>query len=108
MSFTMTSIRIDVPDTPTLVPVLSCYAMNGRPAVLLYELEEQEPWCDLTVNLHEELPKGCAFVPHDKRVYLDDLVRQGYATIIGDTSYGNFGQRAYIVQLAPELIAKEA
>ena len=46
-------------------------------------------------------------MPHDKRVYLDGLVRQGYATVIGDTSYGNFGQRAYIVQLAPELIAKE-
>ena len=79
MSFTVTAIRIDVPDTPTLVPVLSCYAVNGRPAVLLFELEEQEPWCDLTVNLHEALPKGCAFVPYDKRVYTDDDVKIEWA-----------------------------
>ena len=43
MSFTVTTIRIDVPDTPTLVPVLSCYAVNGRPAVLLFELDKQKP-----------------------------------------------------------------
>lgn len=104
----VTSIRIDLPDTPTLTPVLDRYVMGNRPAVMLYDLAEKEPWCDLTVNLDDALPANCAFVPHDKRVYLDALIEQGYATIIGDTSYGNFGQRAYIVQLAPELIAKEA
>ncbi len=46
-------------------------------------------------------------MPYDQRVYLDALIEQGYASIIGDTSYGNFGQRAFIVQLAPELIAQE-
>ena len=108
MSLTVTSIRINVPDAPTLTPVLDRYAMGDRPAVMLYDLAEEEPWCDLTVNLDDALPQGCAFVPYEQRVYLDALVQQGYATIIGDTSYGNFGQRAYIVQLAPELIAKEA
>lgn len=104
----VTAIRIDVPDTPTLTPVLDRYVMGNRPAVMLYDLAEEEPWCDLTVNLDDALPQGCTFVPYDRRVYLDALIEQGYATIIGDTSYGNFGQRAYIVQLAPELIAKEA
>lgn len=103
----VTSIRIDVPDTPTLTPVLDCYAVGNRPAVMLYDLAEEELWDDLTVNLDDALPEGCAFVPYDRRVYLDALIEQGYATIIGDTSYGNFGQRAYIVQLAPKLIAKE-
>lgn len=104
----VTAIRIDVPDTPTLTPVLDRYVMGNRPAVMLYDLAEEELWDDLTVNLDDALPQGCAFVPYDRRVYLDALVQQGYATVIGDTSYGNFGQRAYIVQLAPELIAKEA
>lgn len=108
MSLTVTSIQIDVPDTPTLTPVLDRYVMGDRPAVMLYDLAEEELWSDLTVNLDDALPEGCAFVPYDRRVYLDALIEQGYATIIGDTSYGNFGQRAYIVQLAPKLIAKEA
>lgn len=108
MSLTVTSIRIDVPDTPTLTPALDRYVMGNRPAVMLYDLAEEELWSDLTVNLDDALPANCAFVPYDQRVYLDALVEQGYASIIGDTSYGNFGQRAYIVQLAPELIAKEA
>lgn len=103
----VTAIRIDVPDTPTLTPVLDRYVMGNRPAVMLYDLAEEELWSDLTVNLDDALPEGCAFVPYDRRVYLDALIEQGYATIIGDTSYGNFGQRAYIVQLAPKLIAKE-
>ena len=90
----VTAIRIDVPDTPTLTPVLDRYVMGNRPAVMLYDLAEEELWSDLTVNLDDALPEGCAFVPYDRRVYLD-------------TSYGNFGQRAYIVQLAPKLIAKE-
>lgn len=107
MSLTVTSIRINVPDVPTLTPVLDRYVMGNRPAVMLYDLAEEEPWCDLTVNLDDALPESCAFVPYEQRVYLDALVEQGYATVIGDTSYGNFGQRAYIVQLAPELIAKE-
>ncbi|RYQ39955.1 hypothetical protein PG2000B_1790 [Bifidobacterium pseudolongum subsp. globosum] len=108
MSLTVTSIRINVPDVPTLTPVLDRYVMGDRPAVMLYDLAEEELWSDLTVNLDDALPQGCAFVPYDQRVYLDALVQQGYTTVIGDTSYGNFGQRAYIVRLAPELIAKEA
>lgn len=108
MSLVVTSIKIDVPDVPTLTPVLDRYVMGDRPAVMLYDLAEEELWSDLTVNLDDALPANCAFVPYDQRVYLDALVEQGYASIIGDTSYGNFGQRAYIVQLAPELIAKEA
>lgn len=108
MSLTVTSIQIDVPDAPTLTPVLDRYVMGDRPAVMLYDLAEEELWDDLTVNLDDALPANCAFVPYDQRVYLDALIEQGYASIIGDTSYGNFGQRAYIVQLAPELIAKEA
>ena len=108
MSFTVTSIRINVPDAPTLTPVLDRYVMGDRPAVMLYDLAEEELWSDLTVNLDDALPEGCAFVPYDRRVYLDALIEQGYATIISDTSYGNFGQRAHIVQLAPKLIAKEA
>lgn len=108
MSLVVASIRIDLPDTPTLTPVLDRYVMDDRPAVMLYDLAEEELWDDLTVNLDGALPQGCAFVPYDRRVYLDALIEQGYATVIGDTSYGNFGQRAYIVQLAPELIAKEA
>lgn len=107
MSLTVTSIKIDVPDVPTLTPVLGRYAMGDRPAVMLYDLAEEELWSDLTVNLDDALPANCVFVPYDQRVYLDALIEQGYASIIGDTSYGNFGQRAYIVQLAPELIAKE-
>ncbi|WP_286684503.1 hypothetical protein [Collinsella sp. UBA1693] len=108
MSLVVTSIQINVPDVPTLTPVLGRYVMGDRPAVMLYDLAEEELWSDLTVNLNDALPQGCAFVPYDQRVYLDALIEQGYASIIGDTSYGNFGQRAYIVQLAPELIAKEA
>lgn len=107
MSLTVTSIRINVPDAPTLTPVLDRYVMGNRPAVMLYDLEKEGPWCDLTVNLDDALPESCAFVPYDRRVYLDALVEQGYASIIGDTSYGNFGQRAFIVRLAPALIAKE-
>lgn len=108
MSLVVTSIQINVPDVPTLTPVLDRYAVGDRPAVMLYDLAEEELWDDLTVNLDDALPESCAFVPYERRVYLDALVEQGYATVIGDTSYGNFGQRAYIVQLAPELIAKEA
>lgn len=108
MSLVVTSIKIDVPDVPTLTPVLGRYVMGDRPAVMLYDLAEKELWSDLTVNLDDVLPANCAFVPYEQRVYLDALIEQGYATVIGDTSYGNFGQRAYIVQLAPELIAKEA
>lgn len=107
MSLVVTSIQINVPDVPTLTPVLDRYAVGNRPAVMLYDLAEEELWSDLTVNLDDALPDRCAFVPYEQRVYLDALVGQGYASIIGDTSYGNFGQRAYIVQLAPELIAKE-
>lgn len=107
MSLTMTSIRIDVPDAPTLTPMLDRYVMGNRPAVMLYDLAEEEPWCSLTVNLGDALPEGCAFVPYNRRVYLDALVQQGYASIIGDTSYGSFGQRVFIVRLAPALIAKE-
>lgn len=108
MSLVVTSICINVPDAPTLTPVLDRYVMGNRPAVMLYDLAEEELWSDLTVNLDDALPANCAFVPYERRVYLDALIQQGYATVIGDTSYGNFGQRAYIVQLAPELIAKEA
>ena len=108
MSLVVTSIQINVPDVPTLTPVLDRYAVGDRPAVMLYDLAEEELWDDLTVNLDDALPESCAFVPYERRVYLDALVEQGYATVIGDTSYGNFGQRAYIVQLAPERIAKEA
>lgn len=104
---TFTTIQIHVPGAPALTPALGRYVMGNRPAVMLYDLEEEEPWCDLTVNLDDALPEGCAFVPYDRRVYLDALVQQGYATVIGDTSYGNFGQRAFIVRLAPALIAKE-
>lgn len=107
MSLVVTSICINVPDAPTLTPVLDRYVMGDRPAVMLYNLAEEELWSDLTVNLDDALPANCAFVPYDQRVYLDALIEQGYASIIGDTSYGNFGQRAYIVQLAPELIAQE-
>lgn len=107
MSLVVTSIQINVPDAPALTPVLDRYAVGNRPAVMLYDLAEEELWSDLTVNLDDALPANCAFAPYDQRVYLDALIEQGYASIIGDTSYGNFGQRAYIVQLAPELIAKE-
>lgn len=107
MPLVVTSIKINVPDAPTLTPVLDRYVMGNRPAVMLYDLAEEELWSDLTVNLDDALPANCAFVSCDQRVYLDALVEQSYATIIGDTSYGNFGQRAYIVQLAPELIAQE-
>lgn len=104
---TFTTIQIRVPGAPALTPALDRYVMGNRPAVMLYDLEEEEPWCDLTVNLDDALPQGCAFVPYERHVYLDALVQQGYATVIGDTSYGNFGQRAFIVRLAPALIAKE-
>lgn len=107
MSLVVTSIQINVPDVPTLTPVLDRYAVGNRPAVMLYDLAEKELWDDLTVNLDDALPESCAFVSYERRVYLDALVQQGYATVIGDTSYGNFGQRAFIVRLAPALIAKE-
>lgn len=108
MTVQIAPITIRTPDAPDLVPVLGRYAWNDRPAVMLLDPVEGELWDDLTINLDDALPEGCAFVPYDKRAYLDALIQQGCASVIGDTGYGNFGQRAYIVQLAPQLIAKEA
>ncbi len=42
MSLVVTSIKINVSDAPTLTPVLDRYVMGNRPAVMLYDLAEEE------------------------------------------------------------------
>lgn len=111
---TFTTIQIQVPDAPTLMPVLGRYATNGRPAVLLYELKPEDEcddglWCDLTVNLPEHALPGddWAFVPCDNLKYLRAVERQGLAEVGTAVRYGNFGQLAVMAHLSPALIAKE-
>ena len=111
---TFTTIQINVPDTPTLMPVLGRYKSNGRPAVLLYEVEPEDEcddglWCDLTVKLPEHAFPGddWAFVPADNLKYLRALERQGLAEVGGAARYGAFGQLAVMVHLSPALIARE-
>ena len=110
---TCPDIQISVEDCPTLTPVLDRYETNGRPAVLLYELEPEDEcddglWCDLTVNLPEHALPGddWAFVPTDNLKYLRELERQGLAEVGGAVRYGNFGQLAVMARLAPALIAR--
>ena len=110
---TFTTIQIQVPDAPTLMPVLGRYETNGRPAVLLYEVEPEDEfddglWCDLTVNLPEQALPGddWAFVPTDNLKYLRELERQGLAEVGGAVRYGAFGQLAVMAHLAPALIAR--
>lgn len=60
---TFTTIQIHVPGAPALTPALGRYEANGRPAVLLYEVEPEDEfddglWCDLTVNLPEQALPG--------------------------------------------------
>ena len=111
---TFTTIQINVPGAPALTPVLDRYKDNGRPAVLLYEVEPEDEcddglWCDLTVNLPEhDLPgDDWAFVPADNLRYLRELERQGLAEVGGAVRYGSFGQLAVMARLAPALIAEE-
>lgn len=111
---TFRTIQINVPDTPTLMPVLGRYESNGTPAVLLYEVEPEDEcddglWCDLTVNLPEHAFPGddWAFVPADNLKYLRALERQGLAEVGGAARYGAFGQLAVMVHLSPALIARE-
>ena len=92
---TFTTIQIQVPDAPTLMPVLGRYETNGRPAVLLYELEPALPGDDW------------AFVPCDNLKYLRAVERQGLAEVGTAVRYGNFGQLAVMAHLSPALIAKE-
>lgn len=102
-----TSIIIDLPDMPRLTPHLFRYDCNDRPAILLYEAdEEDELWCDLTVNLPEhQLPSNeYAFVPAENKPYIEDLERQRLLEIGPTVGYGNFNNRAYIVRLSPYLI----
>lgn len=110
---TFTTIQINVPDAPTLTPALGRYEVNGRPAVLLYEVEPEDEfddglWCDLTVNLPEHTLPGedWAFVPTDNLKYLRELERQGLAEVGGAARYGAFGQLAVMARLAPALIAR--
>lgn len=112
---TFTTIRIHVPGAPALTPALGRYEANGRPAVLLYEVEPEDEcddglWCDLTVNLPEhDLPgDDWAFVPTDNLKYLRELEHQGLVEIApGAVRYGSFGSLAAMARLAPCLIAKE-
>ena len=111
---TFTTIQIQVPGTPALTPALGRYEANGRPAVLLYELEPEDEcddglWCDLTVNLPEQALPGddWAFVPCDNLRYLRELERRGLADVGGAVRYGAFGQMAVMARLAPALIAEE-
>lgn len=111
---TFTTIQIHVPGAPALTPALGRYETNGRPAVLLYELEPEDEgddglWCDLTVNLPEQALPGddWAFVPTDNLRYLRELERQGLAEVGSAVRYGSFGQLAVMARLAPALIAKE-
>lgn len=111
---TFTTIQIRVPGAPALTPALGRYESNGRPAVLLYELEPEDEcddglWCDLTVNLPEQALPGddWAFVPTDNLRYLRELERQGLVEIApGAVRYGSFGSFAAMARLAPCLIAK--
>lgn len=111
---TYSTVQIHVKDTPALMPVLDRYETNGRPAVLLYEVEPEDEfdeglWCDLTVNLPDhELPgDDWAFVPVDNMKYLRELERQGLVEIApGAVRYGSFGSFAAMARLAPCLIAK--
>ena len=110
---TFTTIQIQVPGVPALTPALGRYEVNGRPAVLLYELEPEDEcddglWCDLTVNLPEQALPGddWAFVPCDNLKYLRELERQGLAEVGTAVRYGAFGQLAVMARLAPALIAR--
>lgn len=110
---TFTTIQIRVPGAPALTPALGRYESNGRPAVLLYELEPEDEcddglWCDLTVNLPEHALPGddWAFVPADNLKYLRALERQGLAEVGTAVRYSAFGQLAVMARLAPALIAR--
>lgn len=110
---TFTTIQIHVPGAPALTPALGRYESNGRPAVLLYELEPEDEfddglWCDLTVNLPEQALPGddWAFVPCDNLKYLRELERRGLAEVGSAVRYGSFGQLAVMAHLAPALIAR--
>lgn len=110
---TFTTIQIHVPGAPALTPALGRYEVNGRPAVLLYEVEPEDEcddglWCDLTVNLPEHpLPgEDWAFVPTDNLRYLRELESQGLAEVGAAVRYGAFGQMAVMARLAPALIAR--
>lgn len=43
---TFTTIQIRVPGAPALTPALGRYETNGRPAVLLYEVEPEDEFDD--------------------------------------------------------------
>ena len=110
---TPTKIQIEVPDCPKLTPVLDRYEVNGRPAVILYEVEPEDEfddglWCDLTVNLSDyDLPgKNWAFVPTNKLPYLKALADQGLLIVSPIVrAYGSFDNRAYAVELSDKLVA---
>lgn len=110
---TCPDIQISVEDCPALTPVLDRYKDNGRPAVLLYEVEPEDEfddglWCDLTVNLPDyDLPgKNWAFVPIDKLPYLKALADQGLLIVSPIIrAYGSFDSRAYAVELSDKLVA---
>ena len=112
---TTTDIRIEVPDAPTLTPVLDRYRDNDRPAVLLYEVEPEDEyndglWCDLTVNLpgHDLPGRNWAFVPTKNLKYLKALADQGLVIMSPILrTYGSFGSRAYAVELSDRLVTKE-
>lgn len=111
---TFTTIQIHIPGAPALTPALGRYEVNGRPAVLLYEVEPEDEcdddlWCNLTVNLPEQALPGddWAFVPIDNLRYLRELERRGLAEVGTAVRYGAFGQLAVMARLAPALIAEE-
>lgn len=109
---TTTDIQIEIEGYPTLTPVLDRYKDNDRPAILLYEVEienefDDSLWCDLTVNLPDhDLPgRNWAFVPTDKLPYLKILADQGLLIVSPIVrAYGNFGSRAYAVELSDKLL----
>ena len=110
---TFTTIQIRVPGAPALAPALGRYESNGRPAVLLYEVEPEDEfddglWCDLTVNLPEQALPGddWAFVPAENLEDLRALERRGLAEVGAAVRYGSFGQMAVMARLAPALIAR--
>lgn len=112
---TYSTVQIRLPGIPALMPVMDRYASNGRPAVLLYEVEPEDEdddglWCDLTVNLPEYRLPGddWAFVPADNLRYLKELERQGLVEIgPGMRRYGSFGSLACMAHLSPYLMPKE-
>lgn len=90
----VTSITIQLEDTPELTCVAGRYSHGGRPAVLLQDARTGESWGDLTVDLPEStVPDGAAdtFVPADQGHYLNVLVDRGWSRLSASAPTGTLG-----------------